>query len=107
MMAYVDHNGQLTNTPPNPKLKFEIKAEDILLGARSFVKEVFSDLKSGRVVIYNADKRFGFIKDSTSQEKIFFHVSAVDFDVREGDVVNYSLSHGPRGLSAVDITKQI
>ncbi|MBX3164669.1 MAG: cold shock domain-containing protein [Bacteroidetes bacterium] len=106
MMAYIDHNGQLTDTPPDPKLKVEIKAEDILLGARSFVREESSDLKSGKVVIYNADKGFGFIKNSISQEKVFFHVSEADYDIREGDLVSYNIVHGARGLSAAGITKQ-
>ena len=30
--AYVDHNGNLTDTPPDPSLKVEIDAEDIILG---------------------------------------------------------------------------
>src|SRR5690606_36066600 len=106
MMAYIDHNGQLTDTPPDPKLKVEIKAEDILLGARSFVREESSDLKSGKVVIYNADKGFWFIKNSISQEKVFFHVSEAHYDIREGDLVSYNIVHGARDLRAAGITKQ-
>lgn len=29
MFAYVDHNGNLTDTPPDPKKKYEINQEDI------------------------------------------------------------------------------
>jgi cold shock CspA family protein len=106
MMAYVDHNGQLTDTPPDPKLKVEIKAEDIQLGARSFTKEESHAPKTGRVSIYNNERKFGFIKDSQSQEKIFFHISDTDGDIKEGDIVSYETMHGPKGTSAVHVVKQ-
>ncbi|MGZ3864577.1 MAG: cold shock domain-containing protein [Bacteroidia bacterium] len=106
MMAYVDHNGKLSDTPPDPKLKVEIKAEDILLGARSFAREETDFIKTGRISIFNADRGFGFIKDSGSQEKIFFHISDVNYEVQEGDDVTYETVRGPRGLSAVNVTKQ-
>jgi len=105
MMAYVDHNGQLSDTPPDPKLRVEIKAEDILLGARTFSKETSTDIKTGRVAIYNTDRKFGFIKDSISQEKIFFHISGANFDIQEGDSVSYELTFGVKGPNAVNIIK--
>lgn len=106
MLAYMDHNGQISDTPPDPKLKVEINPEDILLGARSFIRERESDTKTGRIAIFNADRNFGFIKDSLSQEKIFFHVSGTNFDVQEGDVVTYETSSNAKGISAVNISKQ-
>lgn len=104
MIAYVDHNGQLSDTPPDPKLKFEVKAEDILTGAVSFVKEKQSVIYTGRVAIFNEEKKYGFIKESLSQEKIFFHISNVDGVVKEGDSVIYETTHGPKGLSAVNVS---
>jgi cold shock CspA family protein len=106
MMAYVDHNGQLSSTPPDPKKKIEVKAEDILLGARSFETDMTQEVKTGRIAIYNNDRKFGFIKDSISMEKIFFHVSGCNYDVSEGDLVTYEIIHGPKGLNAVNIDKQ-
>lgn len=105
MMAYLDHNGQLTNTPPDPKLKFEINAEDIQLGPQSIVKESAQAPKNGRIAIFNRDRNFGFIKDSLSQEKIFFHVSDANFEVAEGVQVIYQISRGFKGLQATNITK--
>lgn len=106
MIAYMDHNGQLTDTPPDPKLKVEVKLEDIMVGPRSFIKERESDVKSGRVAIFNSDRNFGFIKDSLSQQKIFFHTSETHFEVQEGDLVTYEIVHGFKGLNAVNINKQ-
>jgi len=106
MIAYVDHNGQLSDTPPDPKLKVEVKAEDILIGAVSFVKDQQSVIHTGRIAIYNEEKRYGFIKESLSQEKIFFHISNVNGTIQEGDSVIYEVSHGPKGLSAINVSKK-
>jgi cold shock CspA family protein len=105
MIAYVDHNGQLSDTPPDPKLKFQVKAEDILLGARSFAKEEVSGLRAGRVAIFTTEKNYGFIKDNISKEKVFFHASHLNGDIREGDLVTYELTMGLKGMNAVNITK--
>jgi cold shock CspA family protein len=105
MIAYVDHNGRLSDSPPDPKLRPEVKAEDIMLGARSFDREVNSDFKTGRVAIWNNDRKFGFIKEEISQKKIFFHYSDVDFEVQEGDLVKFELTSTAKGLSAVGVTR--
>jgi cold shock CspA family protein len=104
MMAYVDHNGQLSSTPPDPKLRVEIKAEDILLGPQSFVRESVTALKTGRVAIYITEKRYGFIKDGLSQEKIFFHESDTNSPVKEGSVVSFETRSSPKGIAAVNIS---
>lgn len=106
MLAYIDHNGRITDTPPDPKLKVEVKAEDILIGARSFITDKASEIKTGRVAIFNSERNFGFIKDSLSQEKVFFHVSDTNYSVSEGDLINYELSFNPKGSCAVNISKQ-
>ena len=106
MIVYVDHNGRLSDTPPDPKQKTEIRAEEILLGARSFVREEIKTERTGRVAIYNSDRRFGFIKDRITQEKIFFHISDAYDNVKEGDEVSYELVRGPKGMSASNMVKQ-
>jgi cold shock CspA family protein len=104
MMAFVDHNGQLTDTLPDPKLKHEVKLEDIQLGARSFEREDAQGPRTGRIAIYNTQKLYGFIKDNVTQEKIFFHYSNVNGPVKEGDMVNYEIAKGPKGMNAVNVT---
>jgi cold shock CspA family protein len=106
MIAYVDHNGHLSDTPPDPDLKFDVKAEDILIGARSFAKEEVSTIQTGRIAIYNDEKRYGFIKEALSQEKIFFHISNTEGEINEGDLVTYEVIRGPKGLSAVNVMKK-
>jgi cold shock CspA family protein len=106
MLAYVDHNGQLSDTPPDPKLKPNIKAEDILLGARSFIPQVENNELTGRITSFNEDKGYGFIKDSMSKENIFFHFSNLIGEVAQGDMVTYELIRTPKGMNAVKVTKK-
>lgn len=106
MLAYMDHNGRISDTPPDPKLKVEVRVEDILMGARSFINERVSEVKMGRIAIFNSDRNFGFIKDSLSQEKVFFHVSDTNYSVNEGDLVNYELSFNAKGSCAINISRQ-
>lgn len=105
MIAYVDHNGNLSDTPPDPKLRKKIKADDILLGARSFDREAASVTQNGRIAIYNQDRGYGFIKDNLSQKKIFFHYSDLNFQAKEGDSVSFEVVSGIKGLSAVKVIK--
>lgn len=105
MIAYVDQFGNITSTPPDPKLKVEVRAEDIQLGARSFIRSETSNLRNGRIAIYNNDRGFGFIKDSETQEKIFFHYSDADKNLKEGDSVSFERLMSAKGSSAVKVAK--
>lgn len=105
MIAYVDYNGQVSNTPPDPKMKVEVRAEEILLGPRSFIREDIRNLRTGKIAIYNTERKFGFIKDGITQEKVFFHIADTDGNIKEGDAVSYELIHGPKGLNAIQVLK--
>ncbi len=61
MMAYVDENGNITSTPPDPlKKKTVIKEEDIVLGARNNVEIDPADLiRKGKVTFFNDSKGYG------------------------------------------------
>jgi cold shock CspA family protein len=104
MMAYIDEDGNITSTPPDPEKKKVFNVEDIQIGvARS--KEVEDPLKEGRIDYFNESKGFGFIIQNDG-EKIFFHVNQITYPVREGDLVNYTVERGPKGLNAVDVSKK-
>jgi cold shock CspA family protein len=105
MIAYVDHNGHLTSTPPDPKHFVELKLEDIQLGAHVDGPEEDSDVNSGRIIQFKEEKGYGFIKDSRTKEQIFFHVSNALTKVRNGDMVTFDLSKGPKGIVAVNVNK--
>ena len=92
MIAYVDENGNITDTPPQLRPKVEIQLEDI----------VAEPLK-GRVEYFNTEKGYGFIKDLASTEKYFFHISSAPEGIGEGRIVLFELMRGTRGMNAVKI----
>lgn len=107
-LAYVDFNGNLVDTPPDPSLKVEIEAEDIILGIPKKEEgeiEEFDPVRNGKVSFYDSSKGFGFIIDSADQEKYFTHVSGLIDEIMENDKVSFELEKGMRGMNAVRVKK--
>jgi cold shock CspA family protein len=104
MLAYVDENGNITSTPPDPSKRKEINAEDIEIGVPKR-EEIEDPLKEGKIDYFDSSKGFGFIIQSDGA-KVFFHINQTTYPVREGDVVNYTVERGPKGWNAVDVTKK-
>lgn len=105
MIAYVDEFGNLTSTPPDPKLRTELKLEDIQLGARIETEEEASALPTGRVTYYNDEKGYGFIKHQVTKESLFFHVDNVNGKVQVGDMVAFQVGAGSKGPVATAVVK--
>lgn len=105
MIAYVDENGVITDTPPDlQEKKEEINLEDIAVSVPK--KEDVEDAPlRGRVEHFNAEKGYGFIKDLSSAEKYFFHISSAPQDISEGKTVTFELERGTRGMNAVRIAE--
>ncbi|NRD23579.1 cold shock domain-containing protein [Winogradskyella litoriviva] len=105
-MAYVDHNGNLTDTPPDPSMKVKVKAENIVIGIPqkddSDVEE-FDPIRKGKVSFYDSSKGFGFIIDTETNEKHFTHVSGIIDEIAENDKVTFELEKGQRGMNAVKV----
>ena len=57
----------------------------------------------GRVEFFNTSKGYGFIKNLKNAEKYFFHVSGLQDEVTDGNLVTFKLERGPRGMNAVEI----
>jgi len=107
MMAYVDENGQIVDTPPDPTIKKKkIKAEDIEIGIpKKEAEEAFDGDLTGKVDYFDTSKGFGFILDSRNQAKYFVHVSQLIDEIAEGDKVTFELEQGLKGLNAVKVKK--
>ena len=106
MMAYVDENGQITDTPPDPLLKKKvIKAKDIVIGVPKMEHVEVDPVHNGRVEFFNDSKGYGFIKDLDTQEKFFVHVNGLTQEVFEGDKVTFELEQGMKGLNCVKVKK--
>jgi len=104
MIAYVDENGMLTSTPPDPtKKKKEIKAEDIELGVPSREREETDPNRKGTVAFFNESKGYGFIKDSETKESVFVHVNNVLEEIKEGNLVSFEVEMGQKGPTAVKV----
>ncbi|KPM33441.1 Cold shock protein CspG [Croceitalea dokdonensis DOKDO 023] len=106
-MAYVDFNGNLVDTPPDPSMKVEIEAEDIVLGIpkkEEGDEEEFDPVRTGKVSFYDSSKGFGFIIDAENNEKYFCHVSGLIDEIAENDKVTFELERGMKGMNAVKVT---
>lgn len=107
MIAYVDENGHLTDTPPDPSKKVKVDADSIVIGIpkkEDYEEEEVAD-KTGKVSYFDTSKGFGFIIDSMSQEKYFVHVSGLIDEVFENDKVTFELEKGLKGMNAVRVKK--
>lgn len=107
MMAYVDEFGNITDTPPDPTVKKKvIKAENIEIGVPKKIEVYVDPIKKGRVDFFNESKGFGFIKETGSTESFFVHINACEYQIGEGDMVQFELEKGLKGLNAVRVKKQ-
>ena len=104
MLAYVDEEGNITSTPPDPTKVKVINAEDIEIGVPKR-DDTQDPLREGRIDYYDGSKGFGFIVQPDGM-KIFFHINQATYLVKEGDIVNYTVERGPKGWNAVDVTKK-
>ena len=104
MIAYLDENGNLSSTPPDPRNKVEIKLEDIQIGVPEYVPPTQAELtRTGKVTFFNNAKGFGFIKDQVSQESIFVHANNLSAPIKENDKVTFEVEPGQRGPMAVNV----
>ncbi|GAB1309163.1 cold shock domain-containing protein [Urechidicola sp. KH5] len=101
--AYVDHNGQLTDTPPDPADKVVVDIEDIDISVPKTVHEEIDPIRKGTVEFFDATKGFGFIVDSETQEKHFVHKSGLIDSISEQKKVSFELEKGLKGMNAVNV----
>lgn len=104
MMAYLDENGNLTSTPPDPKKKIIINAEDIEIGVPKLKdRDPAEFVRKGIVTFLNNEKGYGFIKDKQTMESIFVHVNSTIDEIKENSLVSFEVEKGPRGLQAINV----
>lgn len=105
MMAYIDEDGNITSTPPDPSKRRTFNAEEIEIGVPKQVDDVDGEPNTGVVDYFNDSKGFGFIKDDDSGERLFFHMSQLQEPLNERDKVTYDIEKGVKGFNAVNIKK--
>lgn len=104
MMAYIDENGNISDTPPDPRNKKVYNVEDIQIGIPA--GNTRDNTRTGSVNFFNEEKGFGFILEDGSKEKIFLHASNLLEPVGLNDKVKYETQFGERGLVAINVKKR-
>ncbi|MGK0388747.1 MAG: cold shock CspA family protein [Maribacter sp.] len=102
---YMDEDGNLTATKPDPtKKKKEISADDIELGVPKREKSDESAfLRAGIVKFFNAEKGYGFITDKDTKDSFFVHSNNLIDEIRDNDKVTFEVGKGPKGPIATDV----
>jgi len=106
MMAYIDEDGNISSTPPDPKKKKVFKQEDVQIAIPK--QEELQDvdpIRTGVVTFFNDAKGFGFIRDTVTQESVFIHINKLSEPIRENDKVTFEVEMGPKGPSAMNVKK--
>ena len=102
---YLDADGNLVATPPDPAKKNEVSLEEIQI---SVPKQEKSDesafLRSGTVEFFNTEKGYGFIKDNSSRDSFYVHATALNGEIKDRDQVTFEVGKGPRGPVAVNVS---
>ena len=106
MMAYIDENGNISDTPPDPSKRRVVNQEDIQIGVPKHQHNEEDDApRLGTVSFFNDAKGFGFINDSQTGERVFIHINQLTEQIREGDKVIFEVEMGPKGPSALNVKK--
>jgi len=105
MIAYVDENGQITDTPPDPANRKKIDAGSIEIGVPKREMVEVSPIRNGRVDFFDSSKGFGFIKELETQERFFVHVNGLIEEIKESDTVTFEIERGLKGMNAVRVKK--
>jgi cold shock CspA family protein len=104
MIAYVDENGNITSSPPDPDKKKDIKLEDIEISPHKLDSSQTSNtIRKGTLTFLNESKGFGFIRDSETQESVFVHVNNILEDIKEGSAVSFETVRGQKGPAATNV----
>ncbi|MDI3318347.1 cold-shock protein [Pinibacter soli] len=106
MMAYLDENGNLTSVPPGNTRRREISLDEIEISVpkkRELTPEEL--IRTGVVTFFNSAKGFGFIEDSQNGQRLFVHQSSLNFPLQEGQEVKFESERGPKGYTAVNVSR--
>ena len=107
MMAYIDEDGNITSTPPDPTKRKKISADSIQIGVPKQEDVPMDTVRSGIVTFFNESKGYGFIRDLQTQESIFVHINGLMNPIKENQKVTFETEKGPKGLNAVKVKNAV
>ena len=107
MIAYVDENGNITDSPPDPNNKQEIDASfiEVSIPPKTAENEM-TNIREGIVSYYNDSKGYGFIRDIETGKSIFVHVNNLLEEIKEGNKVSFEKGSGAKGPIAMQVKIQ-
>ncbi|MBN1925832.1 MAG: cold shock domain-containing protein [Prolixibacteraceae bacterium] len=104
MIAYVDENGIITSTRPDPDKRTKVDASEIETSIpKGLISSQRTNEHTGTVTFFNESKGFGFIRDKDTGQSVFVHASNMLEPVIENDLVVFETTKGPKGLTAVNV----
>ena len=104
---YLDENGNLTHTKPDPTKKFTAKLEDISLGMPHNSQVDFDTVHRGKVKTFIEEKGYGFITNKATKESIFVHVNDAYDGISENHIVDYEIGKGNKGQKAINVVRVV
>ena len=108
MLAYMDENGNISSTPPDPRKRIVTNVEDIRIGvAKQEPVDAAELIRTGVVTMFKDDKGYGFIKDSKTQESVFVHINSLIDRIQQNDKVTFEVEMGVKGKNAVAVKKLV
>lgn len=106
MMAYIDENGNISESPADPKKMPVFTLDDIQDGTVIVKSSAKDKLRHGTVSNFNSSKGYGFIRDALSGQSFFFHVNDLVEKIEESDQVSFEITIRPKGAVAIQIKKK-
>jgi cold shock protein len=70
---------------------------------QKYYKFNYTTMSKGTVKFFNESKGYGFITEEGVEKDHFVHITGLIDEIREGDVVEFDLKDGNKGLNAVNV----
>jgi len=93
MFAYVDENGNISDTPPVKK--YEFKEEDLVRPEKEYAY--------GKVSFYNEAGQYGFIRDNETRENVYFNFKILGFVLHQDQKVKFKSKSSRQGLQVTEV----
>lgn len=104
---YLDADGNLSPTPPDPAKKEKIKAEDIIIGIpKKEEEDPLDKIRPGVVKFFNTEKGYGFIIDEDTGLSYFTHMENLIDQIADNDKVTFEIGSGPKGPIAQGVRQK-